>query len=110
MSEKLSVSSAVDGTLQFSDLKMDSAVLESQAQQAELHGNAQLSENLDRAAELVSVPDEQLLSIYEALRPHRSSFSELGELASYLDRQGAPRCASLVLEAAQFYRRRGLLR
>jgi propanediol dehydratase small subunit len=110
MSDEISVSAAVEGRLQLPDLRMDPAVLRLQAREAERHGNEQLAENLLRAAELVLIPDEDLMALYEALRPHRSSSGDLHELASSLEQRGAPRCAALVLEAATSYERRGLLR
>jgi propanediol dehydratase small subunit len=110
MNDKLSVSAAVAGVLELSDLKMDPAVLRAQATQAQAHGNSQLAENLRRAAELVSIPDEELLAVYEALRPHRSSGDELSDLAAHLGQRGALLCAEFVLEAARSYERRGLLR
>ncbi len=51
-----------------------------------------------------------MLAAYEALRPGRSSFEELEELAQRLVAQEAHTCAELVREAAAAYRRRGLLR
>ena len=36
---------------------------------AQQHGNPQLADNLRRAAELTELPDEEVLAIYEALRP-----------------------------------------
>ena len=110
MNERLSVEAAVDGRLQLGDLRIDPERLRFQADQADRDGNRQLAENLRRAAELVLVPDEELMSLYEALRPHRSSSEELLGLAQSLVRRGAPRCADLVVEAARTYERRGLLR
>ena len=40
-------------------------------------GRTQLAESLERAAELAAVPDELLLEVYTALRPHRSTAAEL---------------------------------
>jgi propanediol dehydratase small subunit len=110
MNERLSVEAAVEGRLQLPDLRMDPETLRFQADQAQADGNHQLAENLRRAAELVLIPDEELMSLYEALRPHRSTASELQELAQSLVQRDAPRCAELVFEAAQTYERRGLLR
>jgi propanediol dehydratase small subunit len=77
---------------------------------AEEHGNPQLADNLRRAAELAGQGDEELLSIYEALRPGRSSRAELETIAAHLEAVDAPSCAALVREAAVVYERRGLLR
>jgi len=75
---------------------------------AEQHGNPQLAENLRRAAELTRLPDDEVLAIYEALRPGRSTPARLTELAASLDTRGLPRCAALLTEAADVYARRGL--
>ena len=109
MSGRLTVEAAVEGRLHLDDLRMDPATLGFQADQAQADGNDQLGENLRRAAELVLIPDEELMALYEALRPHRSTASELSELAESLVQRGAPRCAELVTEAARTYERRGLL-
>ena len=41
--------------------------------------------NLRRAAELIAVPDDRLLEIYNALRPYRSTKQELLDIAGELD-------------------------
>ena len=91
------------------DVRIHPATLERQAQLAEAHGNPQLAENLRRAAELTGVPEDEVMAMYEALRPRRSTAAQLEELARSLDEYGAVRCAALVREAAQVYARRGLL-
>lgn len=92
------------------DVRIHPDTLEHQAQVAERHGNPQLAENFRRAAELALVTEAEVMALYEALRPHRSTAEELGALASRLDAVPAPRCAALVREAAEVYARRGLLR
>jgi propanediol dehydratase small subunit len=77
---------------------------------AELHANPQLAANLRRAAELTRLPDEEVLAIYEALRPGRSSAAELTALAGSLSARGLPGNAALVAEAAEVYARRRLAR
>jgi propanediol dehydratase small subunit len=51
-----------------------------------------------------------VMSLYEALRPHRSTADELEALRASLEARGASRCAELVRQAAVVYARRGLLR
>ena len=108
--EKFTVEAALDGKLRLSDLRMDPATLAHQAVVAEEGGNPQLAENLLRAAELATVDDEDVMSLYEALRPHRSTAEELEVLRVSLETRGATRCAELVRQAAVVYARRGLLR
>jgi len=54
------------------------------------------------------VPDEELLEIYTALRPGRSTRGELEGCARRLDELGATRTAAFVREAAAVYADRGL--
>ncbi|KKF02036.1 diol dehydratase small subunit [Mycolicibacterium obuense] len=109
MSE-ITVENAVDGKLGLGDLRMDPAALAHQAAVAEQGGNPQLAENFLRAAELATIDDEDVMGLYEALRPHRSTAEELEQLRTSLIDRGAPRCAALVEQAAAAYARRGLLR
>lgn len=96
------------GEVGLADLRMHPDTLEHQAVVAQRHGNPQLAANLRRAAELTALPDEEVMAIYEALRPGRSSAAELTALAASLDARGLPRCAALIAEAAAVYARRGL--
>ena len=108
--DRFTVQAAVDGKLQLSDLRMDPATLAHQAAVAEDHGNPQLADNFRRAAELATLDGEEVMGLYEALRPHRSTSEELDALGASLDARGAERCAELVRQAAVVYARRGLLR
>jgi propanediol dehydratase small subunit len=98
------------GEIGLADLRIHPDTLEHQAVVAEQHGNPQLAANLRRAAELTALPDEEVMAVYEALRPGRSSAAELTALGASLDSRGLPRCAALIAEAAQVYARRGLVR
>jgi propanediol dehydratase small subunit len=96
------------GELGLPDLRIHPETLERQAAVAAAHSNPQLAENLRRAAELTRLSDEEVLAVYGALRPGRSSPRELTELAAGLAERGLPRCAALLNEAAEVYARRGL--
>jgi propanediol dehydratase small subunit len=96
------------GQVSVADLRIHPETLERQAVVAEQHENPQLAENLRRAAELTRLPDDEVLAIYEALRPGRSTAAQLTALAGSLASRGLPRCAALVAEAADVYARRGL--
>jgi propanediol dehydratase small subunit len=96
------------GELSLPDLRIHPETLESQAAVAAAHANPQLAENLRRAAELTRLPDDEVLAIYNALRPGRSTPQQLAELAAGLAERGLPRCAALLTEAAEVYARRGL--
>lgn len=108
--EDITVANAVDGKLGLGDLRMDPAALAHQAAVAEEGGNPQLAENFLRAAELATIDDEQVMALYEALRPYRSTAEDLDELRASLLANGAVRCAALVEQAGIAYARRGLLR
>ena len=83
------------------DLRITAEALDAQAAIARQAGRQQLSENLLRAAELVNVPDDVILSVYNSLRPGRASKDDLQSLAKVLEREyGANRCATLIREAA----------
>jgi propanediol dehydratase small subunit len=106
--EGLTVEAIRAGEIGLADLRIHPETLERQAVVAAEHGNPQLAENLRRAAELTQLPDEEVLAIYEALRPGRSSAAQLTALAGSLGDRGLARCAALVAEAADVYARRGL--
>ena len=106
--ESLTVEAVRTGDVGVADLRIHPETLERQAVVAEQHGNPQLAANLRRAAELTRLPDDEVLAIYEALRPGRSTPAQLTELAASLDTRGLPGCAALLTEAADVYARRGL--
>jgi propanediol dehydratase small subunit len=99
-----------DGDVDIADVRIHPATLEHQAQVAAEHANPQLAENFRRAAELATLPDEEVLALYEALRPRRSTAAELRAHADRLEAAGAARNGALLREAAVVYERRGLLR
>ena len=106
--EGLTVEAVRAGEIGLADLRIHPETLEQQAEVAAEHGNPQLADNLRRAGELTQLPDEEVLAIYEALRPGRSSATQLTALADSLADRGLSRCAALVAEAAEVYARRGL--
>jgi len=106
--ESLTVEAVRAGEIGLADLRIHPETLERQAVIAEEHGNPQLADNLRRAAELTQLPDDEVLAIYEALRPGRSTAEQLKALAGSLADRGLPRCAALVAEASDVYARRGL--
>ena len=93
------------------DIRIGPEVLELQAQVAEAHGRVQMAANFRRAAELTGVPDEEILRIYHALRPRRSTKVELLEIAKQLEeRYQSPINADFVREAVENYETRDLLK
>jgi propanediol dehydratase small subunit len=93
------------------DLRISGATLRTQATVAAQGGFAQLGENLTRAAELTAVPNEELLMMYEKMRPGRATLAEMVALAERLEQvYGATQTAALVREAAAVYQERKLLK
>jgi propanediol dehydratase small subunit len=107
----LTVDDIASGRLGSDDLRISADTLEMQAEIAAGAGYAQLEENLRRAAELARVPADEILRIYKALRPGRSTYAELQAAAANLEQRfAARRTAAFVRDAAEAYRAHGLLR
>jgi propanediol dehydratase small subunit len=99
------------GRLDNAEMRATADTLRLQAEVARAAGRAQLAANLARAAELTALPDEVILEIYTALRPHRATQEELQQWADRLEHDhGAPLTATFVREATAVYAERGLLR
>jgi len=107
--DEVTLESVRAGTVLSSDVRATPATLRRQADVARAAGRRQLADNLERAAELAGVPDDQLLEIYTALRPRRSTPDELEEWARRLEGWNAPLTAEFVREAAGAYIERGLV-
>ena len=105
---EITLDAVVRGAIGPDDIRVSPEVLRLQADFAQEGGNPQLADNLRRGAELAAFSDEELLGLYESLRPGRSSALELEQLAERLEAHGARLCAALVREARGAYVRRGL--
>ncbi len=98
------------GKITANDIKISKETLKKQAKVAENADNLQLAMNFERATELVDVPDDIILSMYNKLRPNRSTKKELLDLADELkNKYNAVNCGKLVLEAVEIYEKRGVL-
>lgn len=106
---EVTLAAARAGDLTPDDIRATADTLRRQAEVARAAGRSQLAAGIERAAELTAVPDDELLAIYTALRPGRSSTDELEAWAARLDERGAVRTAAFVREAGAAYRERGLL-
>lgn len=106
----LSYEKVISGELTSDDMRIAPETLEMQAQVAESVGREAFAGNLRRAAELIAVPDERLLQIYNALRPYRSTKQELLDIAAELEGYKCAIAAGLVREAAEVYEKRGRLK
>lgn len=106
---EVTLAAARKGRLRGDDLRATPETLRRQADVARASGRLQLAENLERAAELAAIPDRELLEIYSALRPRRSTAVELEAWAERLDALDAHLTAAFVREAAAVYAERRLL-
>lgn len=98
------------GNVTLEDLRITPQALRDQAEIATDAGRPTLGRNFARAAELVDVPQDVVLKIYELLRPGRAkSKAELIAAAKLLrETYKAVEMADFVAEAAEVYDRRGL--
>jgi propanediol dehydratase small subunit len=107
----LTLDAAIKGEITSADLRISPKTLEMHAEISESLGRTQLAKNFRRAAEMINIPDVQILEIYNALRPNRSTKEELLAIADKLEEKyGAIENARLIREAADVYERRGILR
>jgi propanediol dehydratase small subunit len=106
----ITLDTLVSGEVQMEDLRITSQALHYQAEIARAAGRPTLAENFERGAELVAVPEEVIMQVYELLRPGRAADkSVLIEAANLLRRDyGAAKLAAFMEEAAEVYERRGL--
>ena len=105
------VENVMNGSIKSEDIRISPATLEMQAQVAESDGRKPFAQNLRRAAELIAVPDNRILEIYDKLRPYRSTKNELLGIADELEtKYNAKINAALVREAVVMYEKRDRLK
>jgi propanediol dehydratase small subunit len=101
----------IKGEIGASDMRVSPETLELQAQVSESIGRDAFARNLRRASELIAVPDERVLEIYNSLRPYRSTKSELYDIADELENKYNCKVNSaFIREAADVYEIRERLR
>jgi propanediol dehydratase small subunit len=108
--DAITLESVMDGEVDLADLRITPEALNMQAEIAAAAGRPMLAANFRRAAELVAIPQEVIMRVYELLRPGRAKdtgplFAAARELR---ETYGADRMAAFVEEAAEVYERRGL--
>jgi propanediol dehydratase small subunit len=109
--DELTIEAVLAGELTAEDLRISGDTLRRQAGVAETAGYRQLAENLRRAAELTRISNQEVLDIYNALRPGRTTYGQLIELADRLENDlDAPLNAAFVREAAEVYLERGIVK
>jgi propanediol dehydratase small subunit len=108
--DELTLDALRAGRLDDGEMRATAETLRLQAEVSLGAGRSQLAANLARAAELTAVPDDVILEVYTALRPHRATHDELERWAQRLEQEYAsPLTATFVREAAVVYAVRGLL-
>jgi propanediol dehydratase small subunit len=107
--DDVTLAQARSGALSAGEMRATPGTLRLQADVSRAAGREPLARNLERAAELASVPDELLLDVYTALRPRRATAQELEAWAERLEQHDATATAAFVREAAVAYAERGLL-
>ena len=106
----LDLAALESGDVVMEDLRITAGALEMQAGIARTVNRSKLADNFERAAELVDIPQDYLMVIYELLRPGRAcDKAALQDIADDLrSRFKATRMAEFIEEAAEVYERRGL--
>jgi len=108
--EDLTLEALESGDVALEDLRITPEALRQQAEIAVAAGRPTLARNFERAAEMIDVPQDVILKIYELLRPGRAKGKgDLLEAAKLLrGTYKAERMARFIEEAADVYERRGL--
>lgn len=107
----ITLENILNGDIKPEDVRISPETLEMQAQIAEGMNRAAIARNLRRAAELIKVPDDRILEMYNALRPFRSTKEDLLKIADELENvYGAKVNADFVREAVEVYEKRNKLR
>ncbi len=107
---EITFDNVIQGKVTHEDFKTNADTLLMQAEIAEKAGKKQFAGNMRRAAELTRVPDEEVLRIYDKLRPNRATKQELLDIANELrTKYQANITADLVEETARVYEKRNIL-
>ena len=108
--DELDLKALENGEVILEDLRITPHALELQAEIARTASRPKLADNFDRASELVDIPQDYLMEIYELLRPGRAP-DKTALLTVAQNLRGtyhAPRMAEFIEEAAEVYEVRGL--
>lgn len=108
--DSITLATVLADDVTMADLQITAQALLDQAEIAADAGRPTLALNFARAAELVDVPQDLIMSTYELLRPGRAKTrQELLDRAALLrDSYAAPTIAGFIEEAAEIYEKRGL--
>lgn len=106
----ITLDEVLSGSITMEDLRITPEALNAQAEVARDAGRPTLALNFERAAELVDVPQDLIMQVYELLRPGRAKAKQqlLDSAATMRGQYGAERIARFIEEAAETYEQRGL--
>jgi propanediol dehydratase small subunit len=110
--DEITLDAVLEDRVALEDLRITARALRQQAEIARAAGRETLAENFERAAELVDVPQDTIMRVYELLRPGRaeSKSAILAAARELREQYGANVMAAFVEEAAAVYERRGLFK
>lgn len=110
--EALTLDAVINGEISMEDLRITPRALVQQSQIAGSVGRTALAGNLERAAEMTQLPQDEVMEIYELLRPGRAPSKDalLAVAVRLREERNAPLLGDFVEEAANFYDKRGLFR
>ena len=109
--DEINIEAVMSGDVKETDIRISRKVLLLQAEVARQAGRIQLAKSFVRSAELIDIPDDRILEIYNMLRPNRSTEAELDALVKELEQvYEAEMCAELVRETRNVYKDRGILK
>ncbi|CDX33817.1 Dehydratase small subunit [Mesorhizobium sp. ORS 3359] len=107
---EITLDAVLAGEVTMEDLRITPQALQAQADVARDVGRPTLALNFERGAELVEVPQDFIMQVYELLRPGRAKSKEelLEAAATMRGTYQAERIARFIEEAAETYAARGL--
>jgi propanediol dehydratase small subunit len=110
--EDISLEALLSDNVGLEDLRITGRALRQQAEIARAAGRATLAANFERGAELVDVPQDVIMRVYELLRPGRAGSKEvlIAAAKELRDVYGAVAMAAFIEEAADVYERRALFK
>jgi propanediol dehydratase small subunit len=110
--DEITLEAVLEDRVTLEDLRITAAALRQQAEIARAAGRNTLAANFGRGAELVDVPQDTIMRIYELLRPGRAQSQEelLAAARELRDQYGAKVLVTFVEEAAAVYEQRGLFK
>ena len=106
----ITLDAVLSGAVTMEDLRITPEALAAQGEVARDAGRPTLAENFERGAELVEVPQDFIMEVYELLRPGRAKSKQqlLDAAETMRSTYKAERIARFIEEAAETYEERGL--